>query len=89
MGLGENYFLAFLALNNANLKPTPECRPKGMFNPTRAHSTIDLSIIHYTNLVNYRHSGEGRNPAGLFNMHLLVSRVAGVCFLTGFRPSPE
>jgi hypothetical protein len=31
-------------------------------------SAIELAVVHFTKLMNYRHSGEGRNPAGLFNM---------------------
>ena len=34
-----------------------------------------------------RHSGEGRNPAGFFNVLSALSRVAGMHFPTGFRPS--
>ena len=38
--------------------------------PEAIFNTIDLSIIRYKNFVNYRHSGEGRNPVLLFKMPL-------------------
>jgi len=53
----------------------------GIFIPeTNPNQIIEVSIIRYTNFVNYRRSGEGRNPALLFKMQSGFVPRCGVCW---------